>query len=121
MTQQSTTRRGKTFQDLVTEAKEHIQEVTPEELRTWQHQGKDIVILDVREPEDYSRGQIPGAVNIPRGMLELEIDELVPDQDKVVVAYCGGGSRSALAAETLQVMGYTNAYSLAKGFRGWNQ
>ncbi len=117
---QTNTWRGKTFQNLVQEAKGRIQEVTADTLRAWQAEGKDLVILDVREPADFEQGHIPGAVNIPRGILELEIDDVVPNQDKVVVAYCGGGSRSALAADTLQVMGYGNVYSLAQGWRGWN-
>lgn len=112
--------RGKTFQDLVAAAKSRIQEISAETLREWQAQGRDMVILDVREPEDYTKGSIPGAVNLPRGILEIEIDELVPDQDKLIVAYCGGGSRSALAVDTLQTMGYVNSVSLAKGYRGWS-
>jgi rhodanese-related sulfurtransferase len=85
MSQTETTWRGKTFKGLVQDAKSRIQEIQAEDLRTWQAEGKNIVILDVREPEDYEQGHILGAINIPRGLLELEIDELVPDQDKVVV------------------------------------
>lgn len=121
MTQPGTTWRGKTFRDLVTDAKGRIQEVSADTLRQWQAEGKDVVILDVREASDYQQGHIPGAVNVPRGALELDIDEVVPNQDKVIVTYCGGGSRSALAADTLQVMGYSQVYSLANGYRGWIQ
>ncbi len=119
MSQTQTQWRGKTFQDLVSEAKSRIHELSAEDLKRWQAQGKEMVILDVREPEDFQYGHLPGAINIPRGLLELEVDELIPNQDKVIVAYCGGGSRSALAADTLTTMGYANVYSLAKGFRGW--
>lgn len=115
-----TARRGKTFQQLVGEAKTRIQEMTADELRALQAEGREFVLLDVREPGDFENGHIPGAVNLPRGILELEIDEVAPDQDKLVVAYCGGGSRSALAADTLQTMGYNNVVSLAGGWRGWN-
>jgi rhodanese-related sulfurtransferase len=111
--------RGKTFKQLVQEAKQGINEISAEQLKQWQAEGKDIVLLDVREPADYEESYIDGAVNIPRGLLELEIDEIVPDQNKTIVAYCGGGSRSALAAQTLKVMGYENVYSLQGGYRGW--
>lgn len=118
MTQPSTARRGKSFRDLVNEAKTRIQEVSVEELQAWKTQGKPFLLLDIREPEDFAQGHVPGAVNIPRGILELEIDDLVNnDQDKLIVAYCGGGSRSALATDTLQTMGYSQVYSLAGGFR----
>lgn len=112
---------GKTFTDLVSEAKNRIQEICCDDLCKWQAEEKEIVILDVREPDDYHKAHIPGALNIPRGLLEIEIDEIVPDQHKTIVVYCGGGSRSALAADTLQIMGYSKVYSLAKGFKGWSQ
>lgn len=111
--------RGKTFKDLVGEAKGRIREVTPEDIKQWRAEGKDFVLLDVREAEDYQQGHIEGAVHLSRGMLELEIDEVVADQDKPIVTYCGGGSRSALAADSLQVMGYESVFSLAGGYRGW--
>jgi rhodanese-related sulfurtransferase len=115
----SQVRRGKNFKDLVVEAKQRIHEVDGPTLRQWLAEQKDLVVLDVREPSDYEGGHIQGAINIPRGLLELDIDEVVPDQDKTIVAYCGGGSRSALSADTLQVMGYGNVYSLAGGYRQW--
>jgi rhodanese-related sulfurtransferase len=121
MTTSPTTRRGKRFKDLVQEAKTRIQELSADELKQWQAEGKSFTLIDVREPSDYGEGHIEGALNIPRGLLELDIDEVVPDQDAVIIAYCGGGSRSALSADTLQVMGYTHVYSLAQGWRGWKQ
>jgi sulfur-carrier protein adenylyltransferase/sulfurtransferase len=121
MNQPSPTQQGKSYQDLVSEAKSRIHEISADELRQWIAEGKDMILLDVREPEEYANGNIPGAVNIPRGLLELEVDEVVPEHGKTVVAYCGGGGRSALAADTLQVMGYQNVHSLARGFKGWNQ
>lgn len=113
--------RGKTFRNLVEDAKGRIREITADEVRQWQATGKNFVLLDVREKDDYQNGAIAGAVSLPRGILELEIDETVPNQDTVIVTYCGGGSRSALAADTLQTMGYENVYSLTKGYRGWQQ
>lgn len=111
--------RGKTFQDLVAEAKNEIREISISDLKNQLMQRQDLVLLDVREPTDYQGAHIPGAINLPRGLLELDIDEMVPNQDQPIVAYCGGGSRSALAAQTLQAMGYENVYSLAGGYKGW--
>lgn len=115
------TRRGKTFRDLVNDAKTRIKEVTIDELKQWLSDKKDIVIVDVREQSDYAAGCVPGAVHCSRGVLELDIDDVVPDQNKTIITVCGGGSRSALAADTLQVMGYENVYSLAGGYKGWKQ
>ncbi|MBK8190209.1 MAG: rhodanese-like domain-containing protein [Vampirovibrionales bacterium] len=115
------TRRGKSFQQLVMEAKSRIREVPLTEFMRWRSENRPLVILDVREPEQFDAEHIPQAIKAPRGILELEIDEMVPDQDATIVCYCGGGSRSALAADTLQAMGYENVYSLVGGFRGWSQ
>ncbi len=114
-------RRGKTFRDLVNESKARIKETNPNEVCQWVKDNRSIVLVDVREAVDYAKDHIEGAVSVPRGILELEIDELVPDQDAVIVTYCGGGSRSALAADTLQAMGYENVLSMAGGWRGWNE
>ena len=118
---EATARQGKTFKDLVTEAKQVIQEVDVFTLKSDLEAGKTCTIIDVREPEDFNNGHISGAINIPRGMLELEIDEVIPNQSHPVVVYCGGGSRSALAAQTLQIMGYDQVKSLAGGWRHWSQ
>ena len=115
------TRRGKTFRDLVTEAKSRINEVSIDELKHWLAENKKLVVVDVREKEDYEAGCVPGAVHCSRGMLELDIEDVVPDQDTLIVTCCGGGSRSALAADVLQVMGYGNVYSLAGGYKSWKQ
>lgn len=117
------TRRGMSFQDLCTDAKSRIKEITKPELQQWlvdKEVGKDFVLVDVREAAENEKGAIPGAVHCSRGVLELNIDDVVPDQDQTVVLYCGGGNRSALSAEMLQKMGYTNVLSLAGGWRGWN-
>ncbi|MBX2861868.1 MAG: hypothetical protein KTR14_11590 [Vampirovibrio sp.] len=113
--------RGKTFRDLVNDAKATIDEVDQATFRQWLADQKEMVVLDVREGADFQLGNIPGATHISRGILELEIDEVVPNQDKTIVAYCGGGSRSALAAQTLKAMGYENVYSLAGGYKQWIQ
>ena len=113
-------RRGKTFRDLVQDAKANIKETTPEEVKQWLDASDDMVIVDVRQEADYEAGHIDGSLSIPRGVLELYIDEKVPNQDAKIVLYCGGGSRSALAAETLQQMGYANVLSMAGGWKGWS-
>ncbi len=83
--------------------------------------GPKPALIDVREQDEVEQGIIPGAVHIPRGYLELRVEERLPDRDAPVVAYCAGGTRSALAAETLQAMGYTNVASLKGGFGAWKE
>jgi rhodanese-related sulfurtransferase len=107
------------FHTLVNEAKKEIQEISPDELKKLQQSGDDLIVIDVREREDAAKGTIPGAVNVPRGVLEHNIDQVTTDKDKKMVLYCGGGSRSALAAASLKKMGFKNVISLAGGYRGW--
>ncbi len=117
----SSTQTAKTWQDFVQAAKSNITEVSQDDLRQWIADKKDMVIVDVRESNDHSHSRIEGAINIPRGVIELEIDESVPDHDKTIVAYCGGGGRSALAADVLQQMGYKHVYSLKGGYKEWKE
>ena len=107
------------FHALVNEAKKEIQEISAQDLKNLQQSGDDLIVIDVREREDAAKGAIPGAVNVPRGVLEHNIDQVTTDKDKKLVLYCGGGSRSALAAASLKKMGFKNAISLAGGYRGW--
>lgn len=107
----------KSGQDLVNEAKSRITEIDPSAAVT-AHGDADVVFLDVREPNEWNLGHVPGAVHIPRGQLEGKVEGVV-DRRKRVVVYCAGGSRSALAADTLQQMGYGRVESLRGGFRGW--
>jgi len=81
--------------------------------------GSEVVIVDVREKHEWNEGYIPGAIHVPRGFLELQIEEAVPDKDKTVLLYCAGGVRSLMAGRTLQQMGYQNAISMAGGFGQW--
>jgi sulfur-carrier protein adenylyltransferase/sulfurtransferase len=115
----SVARAGKSFQDLVTEAKADIQEIDVPTLKDWLTERRPLVILDVREAMEFQNGSIPKSVSMPRGILEIDIDTVVPDQNQPILVYCGGGSRSALAAKTLQIMGYEHVFSLAGGFREW--
>ena len=107
------------FQKLVQDAKSRITEIAPEDAAREVESGA--LLLDVREKEDWDTAHIPKAVHLSRGNLELEIEELAPSLDMPIICHCGGGSRSALAAETLQKMGYTNVKSLAGGIKAWRQ
>lgn len=105
--------------DMVNEAKQRVREVTAREAQPLQAQG-DVAFLDVREPNEWNLGHIPGAVHIPRGTLETTIEQRLP-RDRQIVLYCASGNRSALAADTLQQMGYENVASMAGGWRDWVQ
>lgn len=114
----------KTFQEIVAEAKPHIKEIDNKTLSSWLEQGQNdngqpFQLVDIREESEVARGTIPGAHPISRGVLEMELQDLVPDDNKCIVLYCGGGNRSALAAVSAQNMGYSNVYSLAGGYKRW--
>src|SRR5262245_7510456 len=108
-----------TFKELIREVKSQIREVTPEEARAKADKGA--VLVDVREPDEWANGHIPGAVYIPRGYLELRVEEKVPDRSADVVVYCAGGTRSAFGAKSLQELGYKNVTSMAGGFGKWKE
>ena len=107
------------FAKLTEDAKSRIREVSPSEANAQQVQGA--VLIDVRETDEFAKGHARGAVHISRGMLELRIEGLVPDPSTPILCYCGGGSRSALAADSLQKMGYANVASVAGGFKAWRE
>lgn len=109
------------FEQLVNEAKKEIKEIDPADLERMRQSGEDFILLDVREPEEVAKGAIAGAIPIPRGLVDVNIDRVTTDKDKKLVLYCGGGSRSALAAWMLKKMGFRNVISLAGGYRGWMQ
>ncbi|MEM7126418.1 MAG: molybdopterin-synthase adenylyltransferase MoeB [Chloroflexota bacterium] len=100
-------------------AKSEITEISPQELKQRLDLGEDMAVIDVRERDEFVQGHLPEATFIPRGFLELQIEQNVHDREKPVVIYCAGGSRSAFAARNLQEMGYTNTISLIGGFNGW--
>ncbi len=108
------------FQKLVADAKKNITEISPEAARQQVESG-DAVLIDVREDEDWREDHAKGAKHLNRGVIELEIEEQVPDLKTPIICYCGGGSRSALVTESLQKMGYENVRSLAGGFRAWKE
>ena len=108
----------KTATDLVNEAKARISEVNAERVQEMRERGEPVVYLDVREQNEWNMGHLPRATLIPRGLLESSIEQRVP-RDAEVVVYCASGNRSALAADTLQQMGYGKVSSLAGGYKAW--
>lgn len=115
------TQKARTWQDFVADARTRIREVSQEEFRQWLAEGRDLTILDVREANDHAHSRIEGAINIPRGVVELEIEDSVPNREKTIVAYCGGGGRSSMVADVLGQMGYRNVYSLQGGYKQWKE
>ena len=106
------------FEKMVAEAKKKITEISPIEAAAKSKSG-EAVILDVREKDEWDEGHIPDAIHMSRGTIELDIEEKVPDSDAMIICHCGGGGRSALAAESLQKMGYKNVRSMAGGLKAW--
>ena len=108
----------KRYQKLVTDAKKHVIEISPQDAAAKLNSG-EAVIVDVRDRAEWDEGHIPGANHMSRGTIELDIEEKVPDPNAMIICHCGGGGRSALTAETLQKMGYKNVRSMAGGLRAW--
>ena len=107
-----------TFRDLLKQTKAEIREIEPAEADERRRQ-PDVVLLDVREAEEFEEGAVPGAVFVPRGHLESQVEGRIPDKSTPVVVYCAGGVRSAFAAKTLEELGYTDVVSMAGGFGRW--
>lgn len=107
------------FEALVNDARARIEETTVEAIRRRLDSGDRFMLVDVREDREWAAGHLPGATHMGRGVIERDIVEAVPDKGTEIVLYCGGGFRSALAADNLQKMGYTNVKSMDGGFRGW--
>ena len=117
---------GDASREIMRRARQQVPEWTTAQVRdklAQKHDARsdeeDIVLVDVREKHEWNEGHIPGAIHVPRGFLELQIEEAVPDKSKTVVLYCAGGVRSLMAGNTLQQMGYNNAISMAGGFGQW--
>jgi rhodanese-related sulfurtransferase len=103
------------YQALVKDAKSRIKEINVEQLKTLQSSGEKYTLIDVREDEEWTAGHAVGAVHIGKGVIERDIESKIPRKDAKLVLYCGGGSRSALAADALMKMGYSDVVSLAGG------
>jgi len=106
------------FEKLVAEAKKKITEISATEAAEKLKSG-EALIVDVREKDEWDEERIPNATHLSRGTIELEIEEKVPNRNAIIICHCGGGGRSALAAKSLQKMGYKNVRSIAGGLKAW--
>jgi len=109
------------FLKLVEEAKTHIKECTIAEAKAKLDRGERFHFIDVREDNEFATDHAKGAVHLGRGILERDIETVIPDKHAEIVLYCGGGFRSALAADNLRKMGYTNVSSMDGGIRAWRE
>lgn len=110
---------AKTFKELVQEARACVAEWSPQEVRSRLENGGPYVLVDVREKEEFREGHLPGALSLPRGFLDLRIEEVVPDKRTPVILHCASGTRSLLAGRTLREMGYENVVSMSGGYAAW--
>ncbi len=110
---------AKTYKQIMDEAKKVVPEASPDEVKVRVDRGEKPVLLDVREREEFRQGYVPGAVSLPRGFLEIRVEEAVPDKNAPIVAYCAGGTRSLLAGRILKELGYANVVSMRGGFTAW--
>lgn len=109
------------FLALVNDAKSRVRETTPEEVRRRQEAGEQFRFVDVREDSEWERGHAQGAIHLGKGVIERDVERVIPDHDEELVLYCGGGYRSALVADALAKMGYTNAVSMDGGWKRWKE
>ena len=107
------------FLKLVADSKTRISQVDIHQVSEWLDSDKKFYLIDVREESEWAYGRLPCSIQIGKGIIERDIERAIPDKDATLVLYCGGGFRSALAAESLQKMGYTNAISMDGGWRSW--
>lgn len=110
---------AKTYKELMDEAREIVPEITIDEVKGQLEQGEQWTLLDVREREEYREGHLAGAIPLPRGFLEMRVEETVPDKNAPIIAYCAGGVRSLIAARTMKELGYENVRSMAGGYTAW--
>lgn len=107
------------FLALVNEAKKRVKETNVADVKRRIDAGEKFVLVDVREESEWARGHLPGAIHLGKGIIERDIEQRVPDNGTKLILYCGGGFRSALSADNLQKMGYTNVESMDGGWKGW--
>jgi rhodanese-related sulfurtransferase len=112
---------SKGFLNLVQDAKSRVRETTPEDVRRRQERGDQFHFVDVREDAEWARGHAEGATHLGKGVIERDVEKRIPDKDEEVILYCGGGFRSALAADALQKMGYKNVVSMDGGWKRWKE
>jgi rhodanese-related sulfurtransferase len=109
------------FLKIVDDARKRIRELKVDDVKNKLDRGEKFVLIDVREESEFAKDHLPGAIHMGRGVIERDIETRVPDLNASLVLYCGGGFRSALAADNLQKMGYTNVLSMDGGVRGWRE
>ena len=109
------------FLAIATDSKSRVRECTIEDLKSLLDQSKPIVLIDVREESEFAAGHIPGAIHLSKGVIERDIETVVPNLSTEILLYCGGGFRSALSADNLQRMGYQNVVSVDGGWRRWTE
>ncbi len=109
------------FLKLVDDAKTRVRETNVHEVKKRLDAGEEFLLVDVREESEWARGHLPGAIHLGKGIIERDVEQRVPDKSAPLVLYCGGGFRSALAADNLQKMGYTDVVSMDGGWRGWTE
>ncbi|MGC1272149.1 MAG: rhodanese-like domain-containing protein [Planctomycetaceae bacterium] len=109
------------FLSIVNDAKSRVRECTVDDVKRRLDAGESLTLVDVREDGEYAAGHAAGAVHLGKGVIERDVEKTFPDPDAELVLYCGGGFRSALAADNLQKMGYTKVVSMDGGWRGWKE
>src|SRR5438067_6959081 len=109
------------FLNIVNDAKSRVKQTSIHDVKTKLDRGERFLLVDVREESEYAKDHLPGAVHLGKGVIERDIEQAVPDTGAKLVLYCGGGYRSALAADNLQKMGYTNVLSMYGGIREWRE
>lgn len=109
------------FLNIVNDAKSRVQETTVDQVKDKIDSGEEFFLVDVREESEFGKDHLPGAVHLGKGIIERDIEARIPDLDAPLILYCGGGFRSALAADNLQKMGYTNVLSMDGGIREWRE
>lgn len=112
---------GPRFLKIVDDAKSRIRQTNVDEVKKRMDRADRFLLVDVREESEFAKDHLPGAIHLGKGIVERDIEERVPELNKEMVLYCGGGFRSALAADNLQRMGYTNVISMDGGIRGWRE
>ncbi len=109
------------FEQLVSDTKKRIRETTVDQIKKRLDQKEKFVLVDVREESEWAKDHLPGAIHLGKGIIERDIEQRVPDLNAPITLYCGGGFRSALAADNLRQMGYTNVESMDGGIRVWRE
>ena len=107
------------FLKIVAEAKSHIKELTLDQVLEKMRAKHAFIFVDTREDEEWKAGRAQGAIHLGKGVIERDVEGVIPDKNAEIILYCGGGFRSALAAESLQRMGYTNVFSMDGGIKAW--